>query len=594
MPHPLTHRLTSLVALLLALALLASPASVSAGLDKDKSITKAYSLAQARLHGLEFSATLAKVRQNWLLCAKAFDQAYQLDPSHPSAPNVLFAQGELYAQLYQKLNNKEDITTALALFDKVITLFPKPNLADDALLQAATINDRALHDTDQAMTQLAKLLKDYPESELIDQAKDDLARLKPAAAAEGPAPEAKEARGEGAPAKVEAPSGKPATIVSVRPWSTPNYSRVIIETSAPIAYQDHLLKPDASGSKRLYLDLENCLIPRGLRQAVPGKNDLLKRLRSAQFDPRTARVVLDTSAIANYQIFTVTDPFRIIIDIKGQGEAKLPPSPVACKPKATPPEESKPPVATSKQAGPPPPTLAQQLCLGIKRVVLDPGHGGKDPGAIGVNGIKEKDIVLAVAKKVARQLSGSLGVEVILTRKTDIFIPLEERTAIANTKNGDLFISIHANAAKSPQAQGIETYYLDLAASEESRGVAALENASSTRQISDLQNILSHLMQNSKKDESARLAGTVQKQLVAGLSKRYPDITNHGVKTAPFIVLIGAQMPSILTEIAFISNPTEGKRLQSDAYQEALAEQISQGVAKYSSSLTMAQVTMNR
>lgn len=599
MPHPLINWLTPLATLLLALALTAHPAQVSASMEKDKAVTKAYSLAQARLHGLEFSATLAKERQNWLLCAKAFDRAYQLDPDHPSAPNMLFAQGELYAQLYQKLNDKEDITTALVLFDKLTSLFPKHNLADDALYQAATINDHALHDNDRAMAQLSQLLKDYPTSELIDQAKRDLARLTPAAAAasgETPSGEAKEPaakpEAEAQAAGEKALSTKPATIVSVRPWSTPNYSRVIIETSAPIAYQDHLLKPDTSGSKRLYLDLENCLIPRGMRQAVPGKNDLLQRLRSAQFDPKTARVVLDTAAIANYQIFTVNDPFRIIIDIKGQGGAKLPPPPVACKPKSAPPEgESKPPLATSKKAEPPPPTLAQQLCLGIKRVVLDPGHGGKDPGAIGINGMKEKDIVLAVAKKVARKLSGSLGVEVFLTRKTDIFIPLEERTAIANTKNGDLFISIHANAAKSPQAQGIETYYLDLAASEESRGVAALENASSTRQISDLQNILSHLMQNSKKDESARLAGTVQKQLVAGLTKSYPAITNHGVKTAPFVVLIGAQMPSILTEIAFISNPTEGKRLQTDAYQEALAEQISQGVAKYSSSLSMAQVT---
>ncbi|MDP2106414.1 MAG: N-acetylmuramoyl-L-alanine amidase, partial [Desulfobulbaceae bacterium] len=305
--------------------------------------------------------------------------------------------------------------------------------------------------------------------------------------------------------------------------------------------------------------------------------------------------VLDAHAIADYQIFNLENPFRIIVDVKGSSNGKAVTKTASSNTqKKTPRNQAK----TQINVPPPPliasipgaPSLAQQLGLGIKRIVLDPGHGGKDPGAIGIGGLKEKDVVLNVAQKIARKISSQLGIEVVLTRNSDVFIPLEERTAIANTKNGDLFISIHANAAPRPQAQGIETYYLDFAGNEEARSIAALENASSSRQISDLQNILSKLMQNSKKDESARLAGTVQNTLVSGLCRLYPQVNNHGVKTAPFIVLIGAQMPSILIEVAFLTNPLEAERLKSDKYLEDLADHITAGISNYSSSLAMARL----
>lgn len=580
------------LALLLALILFSSaPPSLAAQRSTDKSVTKTYSLARARCNALEFSQTLAKNRENWLLCAGSFQRAYQLDPYHPAAPNILFNQAELYRQMYSRFNNREDLNEALSFYDDIVTLFPQQALADDALYQAATIHDKELKDQKSAALLLAKLVAVYPKGDMYEQGAADLTRVKSAlftTTSAPPAVQPSQTPGEktipAAPSASAPEARQPARteVVNVRHWSTKNYTRVVIETSAPVAYEGHLLKKDAGKSKRLYVDLQQCAISRDLQQAVPIKDGLLQRMRSAQFDPETVRVVLDTLVITDYKIFSLDDPFRIIIDVKGT-PGTAPPSP------PQPPVSQAPPVI-AQGASAPPPTLAQQLGLGIKRVVLDPGHGGKDPGAIGLNGLREKDIVLNVAKKVARKISSQLGIEVVLTRKTDIFIPLEERTAIANTKNGDLFISIHANAAKSSEAQGIETYYLDLAANEADRGLAALENASSTRQISDLQNILRSLMQNSKKDESARLAGTVQAQLVSGLSRSYCDINNHGVKTAPFIVLIGAQMPSILTEIAFISNPLENQRLQNDKYLEDLADHITAGVASYSSSLTMARL----
>ncbi|MDD5759383.1 MAG: N-acetylmuramoyl-L-alanine amidase [Desulfobulbaceae bacterium] len=578
--------------LLLTLALLASPPYSFSAQSKDKSVTKAYSLAQARCNTLEFSQTLAANRENWLLCAQGFQRAYQLDPYHPAAPNILFNQAALYRQMYNKFNNRDDLNEALSFYDDIVTLFPQQALADDALYQAATIHEKELKDPKSAALLLAKLIAVYPKGDMYEQGAADLTRVKSALFATTSAPTANQpAPSPGEKTTPSATASAPESrmlgrteVVNVRHWSTRNYTRVVIETSAPVTYEGHLLKKDAGNSKRLYVDLQKCAISRDLQQAVPIKDGLLQRMRSAQFDPETVRVVLDTLVIADYKIFSLDDPFRIIIDVKGNPASASPPPPL-------PPTNHPPPViAQESGSSTPPPTLAQQLGLGIKRVVLDPGHGGKDPGAIGLNGLREKDIVLNVAKKVARKISSQLGIEVVLTRKTDIFIPLEERTAIANTKNGDLFISIHANAAKSSDAQGIETYYLDLAANEADRGLAALENASSTRQISDLQNILRSLMQNSKKDESARLAGTVQAQLVSGLSRSYCDINNHGIKTAPFIVLIGAQMPSILTEIAFISNPLENQRLQDDKYLEDLADHITAGVAAYSSSLTMARL----
>jgi len=280
--------------------------------------------------------------------------------------------------------------------------------------------------------------------------------------------------------------------------------------------------------------------------------------------------VLDAQSISDYKIFSLNKPFRIVIDVKGGASRVKPRGKPICVPNK--------------------PTLAQQLGLGIKRIILDPGHGGKDPGAIGIGGLREKDVVLKVAKKLARKLTKRLGCQVILTRKSDIFIPLEERTAIANTREGDLFVSIHANSAHSAKASGIEVYYLDLASNKRDMQLAASENSASAKSISDLQKILSSLMKNSKRAESVRLAKIVNKNLLHNVSRRYGGIKSHGVKSAPFIVLIGAQMPSILAEISFVSNPTDARRLRSDKYLDALASGLADGIVKYNMKLSMARL----
>ncbi|MCL2760962.1 MAG: N-acetylmuramoyl-L-alanine amidase, partial [Desulfuromonadales bacterium] len=221
----------------------------------------------------------------------------------------------------------------------------------------------------------------------------------------------------------------------------------------------------------------------------------------------------------------------------------------------------------------------------IRRIVIDPGHGGKDPGATGPSGIREKDVVLAIGKLVAKKLKEQLGVDVVMTRSTDVFIELQERTAIANQVGADLFVSIHANASLNPNASGIETYYLNLAKTKKVAELAAKENNTSLAKVSLLQAVLFDLMANYKLNDSAHLADFVQKALDKKVSGQYTGVKNLGVKQGPFYVLVGATMPSILVETAFVSNHQEEERLHDPEYQEQTAQGIVDGIKAYISSL---------
>ncbi|MEW5910666.1 MAG: N-acetylmuramoyl-L-alanine amidase, partial [Thermodesulfobacteriota bacterium] len=261
------------------------------------------------------------------------------------------------------------------------------------------------------------------------------------------------------------------------------------------------------------------------------------------------------------------NPFRIVIDVWGESAAPAPEKESADIPKGEKPVKG---------------SLAKQLALGVRRIVIDAGHGGKDFGAPGHTiGVYEKDVVLDIAKKLSKRVQKDLNLDVVLTRDSDRYLTLEERTAIANTKNADLFVSIHTNATRDHRAHGIETYFLNLATDDEAILVAARENATTTKNISDLQKILFDLMHNSKVNESSRLAAYVQESLVEKMTRHYSRIKDKGVKQAPFYVLLGAQMPSILVETSFISNERECKRLTDPQYQERLCEAIIKGLGEY-------------
>lgn len=232
-------------------------------------------------------------------------------------------------------------------------------------------------------------------------------------------------------------------------------------------------------------------------------------------------------------------------------------------------------------------SMARQLGLGVSRIVIDPGHGGHDPGTSGA-GVSESDVVLDIALRLERLLLQEPGFDVVLTRRTDVFIPLEERTAIANREAADLFLSIHVNASRNRNARGIETYVLNFSSNPEAEEVAARENSASAQAMHKLPDLVQAIALNNKLDESRDLASLVQQRLVSGLRPANPGTPDRGVKQAPFVVLIGAKMPSVLAEVSFVSHRAEGKLLGTGAYRQAIAESLGRAVIGYQQSLKSA------
>jgi N-acetylmuramoyl-L-alanine amidase len=231
-------------------------------------------------------------------------------------------------------------------------------------------------------------------------------------------------------------------------------------------------------------------------------------------------------------------------------------------------------------------SLTRALGLKIGRIVIDPGHGGHDTGTIGPNGLEEKDVVLDVAKRLGKLLETRLAADVIFTRQNDTFVPLETRTAIANQEQADLFVSIHANSSRDEDARGVETYYLNFTSNAAALEVAARENAASDKSIHELQDLVKKIALKEKIEESREFATDVQRSLHGGLALKNPGIRDRGVKKAPFVVLIGANMPSILAEISFVSNPTDERELDTSEYRQSIAESLYKGIAKYVSGLS--------
>lgn len=371
-----------------------------------------------------------------------------------------------------------------------------------------------------------------------------------------------------------ATAGPIASVSEIKHWSNPNYTRLVISVDRKTTFTNRLLKKDPSIQvpyRRLYIDIANANLSPELQRSIPINDGLLKMARLGQYDKNTVRVVFDIESIEDYKIFALEDPFRIVIDVTGES---TPGGGRAGGADQSSPEIQKPPLSST-------PSLSQQLGLKVKRIVIDPGHGGKDPGAIGKKGLKEKDVTLTLAKMLEKELKGKLDADIVLTRRTDVFIPLEERTAIANSRDADLFVSLHINASPRRAASGVETYTLNITYDEEVMRVAARENSTSRRSVSDLQFILNDLIKTAKTNDSVRLAEAVQLKLVTNLRSRYKDVRGNGVKGAPFYVLVGTKMPAILVEASFISNPMEEERLRDERYLQSIVEGISKGLVEY-------------
>ena len=358
-------------------------------------------------------------------------------------------------------------------------------------------------------------------------------------------------------------------VYDLRPYTHQNFTRIAVDIGKLREYHsDTLFTPD-----RVYIDIYQAKLNAILHNKVISVNNgYVKQIRIAQKNTTTVRIVidLDFEEIKRYQVFHLFDPFRIVIDIFPD-YADL----------------AQPPTKATKAAQPTKSgyTLARQLGLGVKRIVIDPGHGGKDPGAIGKKGTQEKGVVLDVSRRLQKLIDNNTDLEVVLTRESDIYVPVENRPIIANQKRADLFISIHANANPRKNYSGIATFYLNFPSDASVMEVAAMENATSTKNISEMNNILREILREDKLKESRELATQIQDSMVGHLGKSYKDVTDLGVKGGPFWVLIGGDMPSILVEISHLSNSREEGRLRTPEYRQQIAQAIYQGIIEYINSL---------
>ncbi|MFH1090369.1 MAG: N-acetylmuramoyl-L-alanine amidase [Pseudomonadota bacterium] len=568
--------------------------------------------AEKARQGFEADKKAQNLRHEWLNVLELYKRIIKEHPQGEHTQEALMAIGDLYVGLYRRSRQTSDLDKAVEHYLKLTKGFPQGKAAPEAQLKLGQVYYWYKKDPDRAYVELLKVELNHPGSKTeAAEARKLMAEI--SKSSQAPAPEIERPEKDAPPPPPSPSQGPKAQVRALRNWHNPTYSRVAIDLDRPVKFEGHLLRPNPELKlpMRLYVDIQDSVVSPDIREELPIGDGMLKKARVAQFTTDTVRLVLDIENITDYRIFSLSDPFRIVVDVAGgrkdndlPAETKPRPPVEDKEPVQVAPEPERPreplvdltPTAKKRKKLPRGPargspdqaSLARQLGLGIKRVVIDPGHGGKDRGAEGITGLHEKDLTLRVALMLAEKIEKQLGLEVFLTRNKDVFLPLEERTAIANTKVADLFISIHANAHKSGDICGLETYFLNLATDKEAMLVAARENATSTKNMSDLQIILSDLMLNSKIAESGRLSNKIHQSMITQLRKNYRTVRDLGVKQAPFYVLIGANMPSILLELGFISNKVEEKRLQDKGYLDCLTDGIIEGIKTYQASVKKA------
>ncbi|HWG58858.1 MAG TPA: N-acetylmuramoyl-L-alanine amidase [Candidatus Acidoferrales bacterium] len=552
----------------------------------------------------------------------AYQKVYLISAQAGEVTSSFVAEAELYEEM-GRLFDPGYYRQAIGMYDFLLKQYSRTRFRADSLLAMARIEKDDLNEPGKAEAALQEYVKDFPRGSGAASAR---AALKAIAEARTPPPAPQlvsQAKTE------EVVAGEPVvtgTLVEpkesenetpylkgVRTWNSPGDARIILSLGDTIKFKSaRIASPD-----RIYFDLSKLQISPDARKPVKVDAGLLKSVRIAPNRHDVVRVVLDVNGAKDYSAFLVSHPYRLVIDVHAKPTnpttaaaapsqtAPLAPSAAAATDDAV--VAAKRPVASagshpkaklaSAAASVQPPSLpsltrdgrnslTRELGLKISRIVIDPGHGGKDTGTIGPHGLTEKAVCLDVALRLGELIQKKLpGAEVIYTRKDDTFIPLEERTAIANREKADLFISIHANSSRSPQARGVETYYLNFTSSPDSMEVATRENATSQTSLHDLQDLIRKIARNDKIEESKELASDVQESLSSRLELVSRNERNRGVKKAPFVVLIGANMPSVLAEISFVSNPADERLLRKPSQRQRIADGIYRGIASYLKSL---------
>lgn len=547
--------------------------------------------------------------------------------SQSSDPAALYQQAlKREASLRQELETFKPGAPSSLLLDRVrvligsyedmARLFATSESGDDSLSHAGILAADAFDrfgdtaDRDTALRILKSLPTRFPRSVLV---KDATARVRQLEASNA-APPGTPVKPPAAPATTSAKPGpapavsSPVMLQAIRRETLQDTLRVTLELDREVSYYDERI----SGPPRVFVDLPNTRAVESLKDAtIPFPDGPVKQVRiGRQLNMRT-RVVLDLTDAGSHSVYTLYNPYRIVIDVArlptgtsavltnqrppiGSAPARAPlvlasndsktsRSAVTAPLRESPPVEARPGPSTPPHNSTGSFSFARQLGLGVTRIVIDPGHGGHDPGARS-NGMSEAALVLDVAARLEELLKAE-HIDVVLTRRTDAFLSLEERTALANRSDADLFLSIHANASTIPAARGIETYFLNFAPNPEAEAVAARENASSSKSMRHLPDIVQAIALNNKIDESRDFATIVQSTLYQELRKTNRTLKNLGVKQAPFMVLVGATMPSVLAEISFMSNSAEAALLKTDRYKQQIAEALLAGILRYQNSL---------
>ena len=480
------------------------------------------------------------------------------------------------------------IRLTVAAYEDIVRRFPRSGYSDNALWQGGMLAAGAFwqfgdtRDRTTALGMFARLKSQYPTSSLIARIADQTTRL------------------NGDPAA----AGGPTTLNAIRREVLPDALRITLELGREAVFYEERL----DGPPRVFVDLYDTQAVGALRNAtIPFQGDAVRRARVGQQADNRTRVVFDLQGAGRYSVYSLYNPYRVVIDFErlpatdpetmlatqdAKTESAPEPAPAGAEPTAPraagpaqparEPDDTPPAAATANAAGGF--SLSRQLGLGIARVVIDPGHGGRDPGAQ-VRGLNEAELVLDIAMRLEQLLAKEPGVEVVMTRRTNAYVALEERTAIANRSGADLFLSIHANASDDTKVRGFETYFLNFAPDPEAEALAARENAGAARTMRNLPDIVEAIALNNKIDESRDFASMVQGSMQERLRTADRTARDLGVKQAPFMVLIGATMPSVLAEVSFLTNRDEAALLRSQTYRQQIAEALLAGVMKYQNSL---------
>ena len=519
-----------------------------------------YEKARTSYHSLLKSESSMQRRDRWLAVIQKFEVLQQRYSGSHEAYKASFTIGDLYQRLYAISQRGKDLDRALEYYRKTIEDFKPGRLTDDALLKQGEIYLEQRKYA-SALESFKTIRQKFSGGDVIAQAQKRISEVRPLVPVRS------------AESK-QAPRTSGATLKKIEYTVGLDSVRVVVHANRPISFSQGRL-PD-----RVYLDFEQTQLAADVKRKFEIGSRFLKRIRLSQFGPDTSRLVFDLSMVDNLKVGAWQEESRLIVELSREKTHR---TKVVSKPVV--------PIVRKKVKSVrrvPPKAVAKKS---VPLIVVDAGHGGKDLGAKGHGGLLEKDVNLAIALRLRDILRSRYKYSVVLSREDDTFLSLEERGAIANKKNADIFVSVHANAAERRGAYGVETYYLGDGKSEQAQETAARENREDLARKSegiedeadrkDTQLILADLMGARKMKDSGALAGTVQKRLVQSMSKKYSKIKNRGAEPGSFFVLHAPKMASILVEVGFVTNSREERRLKQSAYLDSLAASIAQGIAEY-------------